>query len=93
MSLTQSHPILVEKLRVSQPGLLLEPFHIEEWWLVVRLERYTPAKFTDEISDQMCQEMFEAWINDETAASFSQLAFEKPEPTSSNGFIDFSISR
>lgn len=93
VSLTQAHPILVEKLRVSQPGILLEPFHIEEWWLVVRLERYTPATFTDEISDQMCQEMFEAWINDETAASFSQLASEKPEPTSSNGFIDFSISR
>ena len=26
VSLTQAHPILVEKLRVAQPGVLLEPF-------------------------------------------------------------------
>ena len=39
VSLTQAHPILVEKLRVAQPGVLLEPFRISDWWLVVRLER------------------------------------------------------
>ena len=59
---------------------------------MVRLERYKPATFTDEVSDQMCQEMFEAWIDDETAAIFRQLASERSEPTSSNGFMDFSIS-
>ena len=39
VSLTQAHPALVEKLRVAQPGVLLEPFRIADWWLVVRLER------------------------------------------------------
>ena len=38
VSLTQAHPALVEKLRVAQPGVLLEPFRIADWWLVVRLE-------------------------------------------------------
>ena len=76
VSLTQAHPTLVEKLRVAQPGVLLEPFRISEWWLVVRLERYSPATFTDEVSDQMCQEMFDAWIDEETTAILSQLASE-----------------
>ena len=71
--LTQAHPVLVEKLRVSQPGVLLEPFRISDWWLVVRLERYSPATFTDEISDRMCKEMFDAWINEQTASSLSRL--------------------
>jgi parvulin-like peptidyl-prolyl isomerase len=83
VSLTQAHPILVEKLRVAQPGVLLEPFRIADWWLVVRLERYSPATFTPEISDQMCREMFDAWIAEETATTLSRLEGE---------FSDFSIS-
>ena len=93
VSLTQAHPALVEKLRVAQPGVLLEPFRISDWWLVVRLERYAPASFTDEVSDQMCQEMFDIWVDQETTASLSQLGSETSEPASTSGFIDFSISR
>ena len=93
VSLTQAHPSLVEKLRVAQPGVLLEPFRISDWWLVVRLERYSPATFTDEVSDQMCQEMFDAWIDEETATSLSQLASEATEPAPTSDFSDFSISR
>lgn len=93
VSLTQAHPVLVEKLRVAQPGVLLEPFRIADWWLVVRLERYAPATFTDEVSDQMCQEMFDIWVDQETTASLSQLGSETSKPASTSGFIDFSISR
>ena len=81
--LTQAHPVLVEKLRVSQPGVLLEPFRISDWWLVVRLERYSPATFTDEISDRMCKEMFDAWIDEQTATSLSRL----------NGHVEASAQR
>ena len=79
--LTQAHPVLVEKLRVSQPGVLLEPFRISDWWLVVRLERYSPATFTDEVSDRMCKEMFDEWIAEQTATSLSQLnGWSTPNP-------------
>ena len=83
----------MEKLRVAQPGVLLEPFRISDWWLVVRLERYSPATFTDEVSDQMCQEMFDLWVDEETAASLSQLAPETSAQGAASAFTDFSISR
>ena len=83
VSLTQAHPVLVEKLRVAQPGVLLEPFRIADWWLVVRLERYSPATFTPEVSDQMCREMFDAWIAEETASTLGRLEAE---------YSDFSVS-
>ena len=83
VSLTQAHPVLVEKLRVAQPGVLLEPFRISDWWLVVRLERYSPATFTPEVSDRMCREMFDAWIEEQTATTLNRLEGE---------FSDFSIS-
>ena len=90
VSLTQAHPILVEKLRVAQPGSLLEPFSIDKWWLVVRLERYAPATFTDDISDQMCQEMFQAWMDEETVSTLNRLNADSSEVKSSN---DFSVSQ
>ena len=93
VSLTQAHPALVEKLQVAKPGVLLEPFRISDWWLVVRLERYEPATFSDVVSDQMCQEMFDAWLDEETATCLSQLASQTKEPVATSGFIDFSISR
>ena len=74
VSLTQAHPVLVEKLRVTQPGVLLEPFRISDWWLVVRLERYSPATFSDEISDQMCKELFADWQKEQTLACLKQLS-------------------
>ena len=92
VSLTQAHPILVEKLKVAEPGVLLEPFRISDWWLVVRLERYAPATFTDEVSEQMCEEMFNAWINEETARILSQFVFETSAPKAISDFSDFSVS-
>lgn len=65
--LTQAHPALAEKLRTSSPGELLEPFRISDWWLVVRLESYTPASFDDVMAAQMASELFEQWVNEETA--------------------------
>ena len=73
--------------------MLLEPFRISDWWLVVRLERYSPATFTDEVSDQMCEEMFDAWIEEETAASLNQLISEESNSWPTSDFSDFRISR
>ena len=48
--MTQANPALSERLRTSQPGQLLQPFQIDQWWVVVRLERYEAAQF-DGITD------------------------------------------
>ena len=63
--MTQAHPALSERLRTSQPGQLLQPFQIDQWWLVVRLERYEAAQFDDNTRDRMAQELFQEWLNQE----------------------------
>jgi parvulin-like peptidyl-prolyl isomerase len=72
--LTQAHPELAEKLRTSSPGILMEPFRIEQWWLVVRLERYSPASFDEQMATQMATELFEEWVNSETARTLRQIS-------------------
>ena len=51
----------------------MEPFQIADWWLVARLERYEPARFDDAIAQQMTQELFQEWVQEETAGKVAQL--------------------
>ncbi len=71
--LTQAHPALAERLRTSQSGQLMEPFQIADWWLVARLERYEPARFNEAIAEQMAQELFQEWVQEEVAAKLDQM--------------------
>ena len=61
--MTQAHPALSERLRTSQPGQLLQPFRVDQWWLVVRLERYEAAQFDDKTRQRMAEELFQEWLN------------------------------
>lgn len=60
--LTQAHPLLVDRLRTATPGVVLEPFEIEGWSLVVRLESLVPASFDEATAARMVQELFEQWL-------------------------------
>jgi parvulin-like peptidyl-prolyl isomerase len=63
--LTQAHP--------APPGVVLEPFRIESWWLVVRLESLTPATFDEATGARMAQELFEQWIGEEVERRLAEL--------------------
>ena len=73
MPMRQAHIALSERLRTTQPGELLEPFKIEEWWLVARLERYEAARFDEGTAKQMTSELFEEWIEEETVCKMARL--------------------
>ena len=63
--LTQAHPALVDRLRTAPPGVVLEPFQVESWWLVVRLESLTSATFDEVTAAHMAEELFEQWISEQ----------------------------
>jgi parvulin-like peptidyl-prolyl isomerase len=71
--LTQAHPILAERLRIATPGVLQEPFQVAEWWLVVRLENYSPASFDAAMAQQMAAELFNDWVQEETSRKLANL--------------------
>ena len=64
--LNQAHPTLSEKLRAAKPGTLLEPFRIDRWWVVTRLERFAPASFDERMAAQMSMELLQEWLKDDT---------------------------
>ena len=71
--LTQAHPVLVDRLRTASPGVVLEPFQIEAWWLVVRLESLTSATFDEATAARMAEELFEQWISEQVERRFADL--------------------
>ena len=75
VALTQAHPKLVERLRSAPTGVIQEPFQIEQWWLLLRLESFTPATFDESMALQMSQELFEQWLEQ---AVETQLAHLRP---------------
>lgn len=71
--LTQAHPQLVARLRTAPVGVVQEPFRIEQWWLLFRLESLTPATFDESMALQMSQELFEQWLEQAVEARLEQL--------------------
>jgi len=61
----QAHPELAKLLRSNPPGTLLQPFKIESWWLVARVESYSPATLDDPTRRAMAVELFEQWLHSE----------------------------
>ena len=81
--LIKSHPILMEKLRAATPGKLLEPFKLDKWWLVARLEKIAPATFDEQMADKMSVELFQEWLKQETQNNLEKLNFNDSKETPS----------
>ena len=80
VALTQAHPALADRLRTASPGQLLEPFRIEGWWVVVRLEQLTPATFDQATASQMTQELLDQWLNEEVERRLVPIRASLPAP-------------
>ena len=72
--LRQAHPQLSEALRTNAPGVLIEPFRIDEWWLVVRVNRYIPAVFDEKTRKRMSTELFQRWLDEQITEQIQQLS-------------------
>ncbi len=72
--LNQAHPMLAERLLSSQPRQLLEPFPIDQWWLVARLEQCIPANFNGPVAEQMAMELFDETIELEISRNMNELS-------------------
>lgn len=73
VSMSQAHPDLADRLRTAEPGVVLEPFQVLDWWLIVRLEQYTPATFDQATADAMSRELFEQWVDEQLELTLAEL--------------------
>jgi len=56
------HPILKEKLFTAKKGELLNPFKIDKWWVVLRLEDKIEAKLDNSLRSKITLSLFDKWV-------------------------------
>jgi parvulin-like peptidyl-prolyl isomerase len=58
-------PNLAELLCTSQVGEVQLPVGFGEWQVIVRVEKWIPARLDDKIRQRLLQENFEAWFQEQ----------------------------
>ena len=66
VSLSQPHPTLSKMLSVSQPGQLWSPRAFGEWFVIIRLEEFIPAKLDESMRRRMIDELFDNWLHEQS---------------------------
>jgi len=57
------HPVLKEKLLTAKKGELLNPFKVDSWWVILRLEEKVDAKLDDFVRQRITLSLFDKWVN------------------------------
>ncbi|BAU08609.1 peptidylprolyl isomerase [Fischerella major NIES-592] len=67
VELGKLHPTLAKLLSVTQPGQLLPPTPIDQWFVILRLEKILPAELNDVTRWQLRHELFLKWLGQQVA--------------------------
>lgn len=59
------HPELANLLAISEPGQLWHPIPLEQWLVIVRLEKLIPAQLNVSMRQRLLRELFETWIQEQ----------------------------
>lgn len=59
------HPTLSQLLRLSQPGQLLPPTRLEDWFIILRLEKFIPAQLDEVMRQRLLNECFTTWLSEQ----------------------------
>ncbi|ACB51544.1 conserved hypothetical protein [Crocosphaera subtropica ATCC 51142] len=65
VALSSPHPTLAKLLTRHKPGQLLPLTRIENWFVIVRLEKYLPAQLNDAMEKRLLNELFNQWLHQE----------------------------
>lgn len=87
ISMGRLHPQLAELLRISKPGQLWHPMPIDDWWVIVRLDKKLPAQLDEAMEQLLRDECFEQWVSqqlEQFMAAYRQASRQTATPTSSS---------
>jgi parvulin-like peptidyl-prolyl isomerase len=90
VELSVPHAALGRILAISQPGQLWPPTKVGDWFVVVRLEKFLPAKLDEATRQRLLDELFNNWLIDQVKKGLADSHLvpnpgpEEPEPDHPN---------
>lgn len=76
VELGNTNPHIAERLRISQQGQLWEPFRIDNWWIVLRLEKHLPAVLDGTMKKKIIDLIYENWLFEKVRLNVDQFRKE-----------------
>lgn len=67
------HPAIAKLLITSKPGQLLPPARLNEWFVILRLEKFLPAQLDESMQQRLLNELFENWVKEETSKALASV--------------------
>ena len=55
----------MQMLSSSQPGQILPPTRIADWFVILRLEKFIPAQLDEFMKVRLLNELFETWLQEQ----------------------------
>ena len=72
-SIANVHPALKEKILIAKKGEILNPFQIDKWWVILRVEDKIEAKLDDTQRSKITLSLFDKWVSILTINSLKKL--------------------
>jgi len=69
---------LAERLRISRPGQLWDPFELEGWWILLRLEKSIPARLDQPMKQRITDDLYNAWMRQQVKQELSSITSNSP---------------
>ncbi len=60
--MSQAHGAIAQKLSISKEGQLWTPMKLENWYVILRLEKLIPAQLDDATGAMLLNHLFEKWL-------------------------------
>ena len=82
------HPEIAERLKISRPGQLWQPFEIDSSWILIRLEKKISSSLDPKTTDSILNILFDDWLDAHVSEALKEL--KSSETLGKDLIIDFS---
>lgn len=62
VEVTKLHPKLAQSLLSSEPGQIRPPMRVDQWIVILKLERMLPASLDDNLRARLIDQQFQEWL-------------------------------
>lgn len=62
VEVTKLHPKLSQVLLTSEPGSIRPPIRVDQWIVILKLERMLPATLEDGLRERLIEQQFQEWL-------------------------------
>lgn len=82
--LASPHPTITKMLARHKPGQLLPLTRIENWFVIVRLEKYLPSQLDQAMEARLLNELFNQWLQEQLKLQAPKILIPQTNTTESN---------